>query len=232
LTPEGERLFAYVKQKEQLDQEYLSNLSDFSDRQTGAITVAGHFSIIHHVVVPALAPFLRENPGYQINTLVREDDELPQLIDSGACDFAFLQYSYTGSNYVSHYLGEEQYVLVESSKYTSRQTVFLDSDLTDSMTSDFLAIQPKKLRPLTYSRSLLSNEAGIIRAVALGIGRAVVAEAEISKTRSVRKCKEFKPYGLPSYLCYQRRQLYSKLHNSILPILQLGCSKFLRGEQK
>jgi DNA-binding transcriptional LysR family regulator len=227
LTPEGERLFAYVQIKEELDQEYLSSLSNCSDRRAGTITVGGHFSIVHHVAVPVLAPFLRSNPGCQIHTVVREDDELPLLIDSGACDFFLLQAPHTDDSYVSEYLGREQYVLVESSKFKTRNNVFLDSDLSDSMTADFLATQPRKLRPSTYSRSFLANEAGIFRAVAQGIGRAVVARSEISGNGEVRICRGFKPYGLPSYLCYQRRRFYSKLHHLVLPILLDGCRKLL-----
>ena len=124
-------------------------------------------------------------------------------------------------------MGYEEYVLIESVKYTSRRNVYLDSDSTDVLTKDFFLQQNKMAAPISYERSYFHDETGILRAVALGLGRALVAKNEISKRDPVRRVPGFKSYKLPVFLGYTVQKFYSNIINKTIDKLIKECPKYL-----
>ncbi|MEY4668924.1 MAG: hypothetical protein RL518_1623 [Pseudomonadota bacterium] len=228
LTPAGQRLLEYVKLREIIDREAYQDISgEIATEFSGQVRIAGHFSIINHFVVPALATFLRENPQVQLDTIIREDDEVPRLIEQGECELALVQRAIQKDAYESRFLGEERYVLIRSTRYNTRLNVFLDSHVSDVLTDDFLKIQKPSKRKTQYSRSYFHNETGIVRAVELGLGQAVVAERELLGGAKVRKVAGYKSLGLPAFLQYSAHAKRSKLLSRIIEVLLGSAPSFL-----
>lgn len=224
LTRAGQRLLEYVRLREIIDFEVLSTLVESSPVELkGEVRIAGHFSIINHFAIPTLAQFLRNNSQVQIEVVVREDDEVPGILERGECEIALLQRPIQREVYKSHYLGEESYVLIRSSRYTTRRNVLIDSDPSDVITDDFFKAQVPQKRLTEYVRSYMHNEAGILRAVELGLGQAVIAEREIRKTSKVEKVAGYRPLKLPSYLQYSSHAQRSQLLSSVIAQLIEGA---------
>jgi DNA-binding transcriptional LysR family regulator len=220
LTPAGSRILEYVTFREVVDAEVLRDLGiGGNNKLSGLVRIAGHYSAIVHRVVPALAGFLRKHPAVQLSTLIREDDEVPQLLDNGECDFALVQRPLQNDAYQMHELKSERYVLVRSSRYRERDDVLIDSHFSDVITQDFFSQQPLNKRIISYRRSFLHNETSIARAVSLGLGRAVLAEAEIETTSGIERVPSLKPLLLPCFLQGSRFIDRSRLLSAVKSVL-------------
>lgn len=220
LTPSGRRLLDYINLREVIDQEISRDLgTDKNTELSGCVRIAGHYSSIVHTIVPALAKLLREHPRIELSTMIREDDDVPGLLEQGECDFAIVQVPIQNDAYQAYFLGEERYVLVQSKRFRTRNEVYIDSHISDVITQKFFNQQPKSKHPSSYRRSFLHNETGIARAVALGIGRAVVAEKEVFLTPGLEQVSGFKPLLLPNFLQCSKQVDRSRLFSSVKSIL-------------
>jgi LysR family transcriptional regulator for metE and metH len=229
LTPAGQRLMEYVNLREIVDGELSSEMMGGSPQKLrGNIRIAGHFSIINHFAVPALAKFLRENLDVQIEAIIREDDEVPQLLEEGECELALLQRPIQRDSYQSHLLGDERYVLIRSSRFKTRSGVFIDSHPSDVITDDFFKLQSLKKRRSDYARSYLHNETGIVRAVELGLGQAVVAEHEIQKGAKVEIVPGYRPLLITAYLQYAKHARRSNLLSATIAELVSGALRIFK----
>jgi hypothetical protein len=88
-----------------------------------------------------MGPFLLQNPGVQLFFLMREMKVLPELLKSGEADFIFLDYEFNKGKVLSHFMGEEEYVMVESINGCRDENVFLNHDEEDFMTYRFFEKQ-------------------------------------------------------------------------------------------
>jgi DNA-binding transcriptional LysR family regulator len=220
LTPAGSRILEYVTFRQVVDAEVLRDLGIGGSKElSGIVRIAGHYSAIVHRVVPALASFLRKNPAVQLSTLIREDDQVPLLLENGECDFALVQRPLQNDTYQTHALKSERYVLVRSSRYRERDNVLIDSDFSDVVTQDFFSQQPQHKRVTSYRRSFLHNETSIARAVSFGLGRAVLAEAEIEATPGIVRVPGLKPLLLPCFLQCSRHIDRSFLLSGVKKVL-------------
>jgi DNA-binding transcriptional LysR family regulator len=189
---------------------------------SGLVRIAGHYSIQMHFALPTLASFFREHAHVQVEHIVREDDLIAPLFERGECDFALLQRPIQKDHYETFFLGHERYILVKSKRYDGRADVYIDSDPTDTLTNDFFAQQVPSKRPKHYHRSFLHNETGIVNAVALGLGRAIVAENELAHRNDLVKVPGYKPFLLPIYLQCSKYMQGSKLFSLLRDALVQG----------
>jgi len=226
LTPEGRRLLKYAHSLNQLEEELLFDLAKKTDKEMGGtIKITGHASIMHPVILPAIAPFLTEHPHVQLTCIVLYLSQIPEMLLLGKTDLAITDQRIDRAEIESHLIGHEHYVLTESTRTKARSDVYLDISPDDQTTEQFFKIQSKK--PARYQRTFLNDEWGILVGTELGIGRAVKPRHMIYPRSNVRVLSRYKPLIKPVYLHYRKQPYYTRLQQSIIDILIKDAHLFL-----
>ncbi|HKE14934.1 MAG TPA: LysR family transcriptional regulator, partial [Kofleriaceae bacterium] len=216
LTATGRRLLDFVEAQRALEEELLGDLEPSPVSYRGVVRLSGLSSLVPTVVLPALAPFLREHPAVQIEIHRQIDRRVIDAITAGRVDFGLSQDPSDAPGIVDLRLGEEEFVMVESSAHPGRHDVFLDVGPVDITTEWFLAAQPARLRPRgRWTRSFMYDEAGILLGVELGLGRAVKPRHSVPDGAAVRVDPSFVPITKPVYLHHRRQRYYGRLHQAI-----------------
>ncbi len=215
LTEAGRRLLVFVEAQRALEEELIGDLEPSPASYRGIVRIAGLSSLVPPVVLPALAPFLREHPAVQIAIHRELDRRIVESLTAGSIDFGISQQASEAPGVVNVHLGDEEFVIVESRLQDARRDVFLDVSPGDNTTEAFLAAQPARLRPRRWSRSFMHDEPGILLGVELGIGRAVKPRHTIPDDVAVRVNTSFASVAKPVYLHYRRQRYYGRLHQAI-----------------
>lgn len=216
LTEAGRRLLDFVEAQRALEEELVGDLESSPDSYRGVVRIAGLSSLVPPVVLPALAPFLREHPAVQIEVHRELDRRVIEALAAGRIDFGISQGPAELPGVADILLGSEDFVLVESRIHRSRRDVFLDVSPGDNTTELFLAAQPARLRPKgRLVRSFLFDEPGITLGVELGLGRAVKPRHTIPKSAALRIDPSFTTLTKPVFLHHRRQRFYGRLHQAI-----------------
>jgi len=154
---------------------------------------------------------------------VREFDDLRETLRSGEADFVILDQPIDLLGVMAKRLGTETNVMVESVKYRTRKTFYLDHDENDTTTQQFFAKNGGL--PEGFSRSYLDDIEGIIEGVTLGYGRAIIPKHLICK--GIKEIKGYKPLEVPIFLNYFKQPFYSKMQEELRGILYNDFSKIL-----
>src|SRR5262249_50794209 len=163
-------------------------------------------------VLPAIAPFLRDHPDVRI--AIRRDVDRRYVDDlaDGRIDFAVTQQASDISGVVDTFVGEEEFVMVKSRTYRTRQDVFLDVSPIDDTAGAFLGAQPKaRRRDVGRQRSFKHDGAGILPGVELGLGRAVKASHTLPPGAKVKIDKRYATVRKPVYLVVRQQRYYGRL---------------------
>lgn len=225
LTEAGEELLRYCQVKNQLESQVLDRLRGKAERSSfsGTIRVGGFSSVMRSVILPSLQTILRAHPRLRIKLVTRELAELPALLRSGEVDFLVLDEPLSEDLYVSLNLGIEQNVMV-CKKGAAPSEVFLDHDESDRTTLRYL--QRKNLS--TLSRHYLDDVYGIIDAVEMGLGTAVVPKHLIFDNNKLTLVQPDRVLKVPVILHYHRQPFYSDLHQAIVKALKENSEHLLR----
>jgi DNA-binding transcriptional LysR family regulator len=216
LTESGRRLLGFVEAQRALEEELLGDLAPAAASYRGAVRIAGLSSLVPDVVLPALAPFLREHPGVQVEIHRDVDRRVVEAVAAGRVDFGISQGPSDAPGLQDVHLGDEEFVMIESRVHASRRDVFLDVSPGDNSSESFLAAQPRALRPHGHLvRSFMHDEAGILRAVELGLGRAVKPRHTLPEGAAIRVDRRFVSMRKPVYLHHRRQRYYGRLHEAI-----------------
>jgi DNA-binding transcriptional LysR family regulator len=216
LTEAGQRLLDFVAAQQALEEELLGDLEPTPAAYRGMVRITGLSSLIPSVILPALAPFLRDHPAVQIEIHRAVDRRTLEALSAGRVDFAITQSASDAPGIVDVALGHEEYVMVESKRHTARRDVFLDVSERDETTDTFLAAQPAARRPKgRLTRSFLHDELGILLGVELGLGRAVKPRHTVPRSAAVRVDARFVPVKKPVFLQHRRQGYYGRLHHAI-----------------
>jgi DNA-binding transcriptional LysR family regulator len=225
LTEAGKRVLRFCRSSSALEEEILSDLgSDPSGPLKGVTRIAAHSSILRPVLIPALAPLLRENPLVKCEFISAEAKDLPDILKGGEAEFVIMDHLLDWSNLTTHELGHETYVAVASTVHQSRENVYLDLDIHDRVTAEFFNLQDN---PPEYCRCFLSDVFGIIAGVENGLGRAVVSQHLIVDNPGVKVLPEYKPIPSPIILHFYTQSLYTRLHSIVLETILSGCNWYL-----
>lgn len=228
LTAAGQRLFAFVEAQRALEEELLGEVSSSGSAYRGQLTIAGLSSLVPAVVLPALAPFLRQHPAVQVEMHSLEHHVLAPALVGGGVDIGVSGLPAETAGVVDVLLGEEEHVLVESRLHRARRDVFLDTSPRDTTTDWFLAAQPPRRRPPRWTRSFLHDEAGILLGVELGLGLAVKPRHTVPAGAAVRVNRAFAPVWRPVYLHVRRQRYYGRLHAAIRERVEAAVRAVLR----
>lgn len=226
LTEAGLRLLRYCQIKDHLESELLSDLVKAPDGKLGGrLRIAAYSTVLHSVVMPALAPLLRENPAVQFEFNMCEMDDLPAVLDRAESDFVVMDRPLGRSNLQTLRLGEEKYVLVQSRNFPVRN-VYLDHDPNDQITEQFFKTQGDERS--SFVRSYVDDIEGILEGVALGLGQGVVPRHLLDDSRPLKIAKGHKIMAVPVVLHYFKQSYYSNLQKATIEALKMNCGKFLR----
>jgi DNA-binding transcriptional LysR family regulator len=225
LTASGEMLLRYSQTAQSLEEEVLHQLKSSASTYAGTFRVAGFSSVMRSVIIPALAPFLRENPEVVCEFKQYEVIELFDVLKSGKADAIVLDYLLEKKGIIKHSLGEEEYVVIESAKYVSPKDLYLDHGPQDNATEEYFLQQP--LRPKKMRRSFMGDVYGIIDGVEEGLGRAVMSKHLLKSHNHIKIAKGYKRYSRPVTLNYFERPYYSALHKVMVDQLCKKCRIFL-----
>ncbi|MBU0741147.1 LysR family transcriptional regulator [bacterium] len=225
LTEAGQRLLQYCRDRETLDTGLAGDLGGAAEGGlSGALRIAGYSSVMRSAVVPALGPLLRGNPGVHCEFFVREMGELPGMLKRAEAEFVVVDRALDWRDVITHTLGREEYVAIESATHRTREDVYLDHDPEDHATHWFFRDQPDVPR---YRRSYMGDVYGILDGVAHGLGRAVMSRHLIGTDSGVRILPQYEPCAVDVVLHRYTECHASRLHAAALEALQAGCPGYL-----
>lgn len=220
LTAIGETLLRYCSVKDSLEEEFLAKISSTKSELGGVIRIAGFSSALRSVVMPALAEFIANHSRISIEFYCRELADLPHLLTSGEADIIVTSQPSSRQEITTHDLGFEEYHLVESANIKTRKEIYLDHDVHDKTTYDFLKLNSVSTESI--HRNYLDEVYALMDGVKLGWGRAVLPKHLLRSTNDLKIVKGYKPLKMPVQVQYFRQPYYSKLHTSVVDLI---CKK-------
>jgi DNA-binding transcriptional LysR family regulator len=228
LTDAGEKVLRFAQASRSLEKDLLGELADERNLELeGTIRIAGYSSILHLGITPALGPLLRANPKVQTHYIATQSFQRRQLelLSRAEADFLIGFEDHGNRELISHHLGWQEMVAVESAKFPTRKNSYLDARPEDLSTAQFLSVQSKKEPP--YQRSFLYDEEGILSAVAQGWGRGVVFSSLAKQEPKVRVVKGMKPQRHKIFLTYRKQPYYPRLMEVFKGALLKNVSRYL-----
>lgn len=218
LTEAGERLLRYCQARFSMEHELLEELTSATKQGLGGmLRIAGYSSIVRSVLIPALAPLLRDNPSVQAHVQNAEIRELPELLLTGNVDFIVSDTPLHRADVESVEIGREEYVMCESVKLAAPEERFLDHDPSDTTTHRFLQSQGRKVPE--YKRAFLDEIYALIDGVANGLGKAVVSRHLVAHDKRIRILSRFKAMHVPVLLHYHKQPYFTALQRAAIAAL-------------
>lgn len=214
LTSAGEVLLRYCQTAQSLEEEVLKTLKSSSTKFAGTFRVAGFSSVMRSVIIPSLAPFLRQNPGVICEFSSYEVMDLYEVLRSSRADVVVLDYHLSKNGIIEHTLGQEEYVVIESKNYESPTDLYLDHGPHDNATESFFNFQ--STTPKSYRRSFMGDVYAIINGVEEGLGRAVMSKHLLKNNKKIKTLKTHKKYFRDVTLNYFEQPFYSALHQEMV----------------
>ncbi|MGE3974951.1 MAG: LysR family transcriptional regulator [Bdellovibrionales bacterium] len=225
LTSAGELLLRHCMVTSSLEDEVLGQLKSSHAQLRGQIRIAGFSSILRSVVIPSLAPFLRDHPQVHCEFRSYEVAELFQVLRNGEADFVILDYHLQKAGIAEHVLGQEEYIVIQSTKYKGAEDIYLDHGPQDNATESFFREQSNA--PKSYRRSFMGDVYGILNGVELGLGRAIMSKHLLGTSSKVEIVKGYKKYQRDVVLSYYEQPYYSRLHKELVLQLTKKAKEYL-----
>lgn len=226
VTEAGRKLLQYCRTQSQLENDFIEDLkSPRPGEMNGFLRIGGASTVMWSAITPAIAPLIKKNPAIQVELMARELSELSALLLSATVDMIVTCGRLENHAFEEVYLGDEQNVLIESRKTTSRNHVYLDHDSADHTTLNYLKFQGEKIKEIR--RSYMDNIHGILAGVENGLGRAVVPRHLLEGRKNIQIVEGRKDFKQGVYLYYFRQPFYSKLHLAVIEELQKNVPGYL-----
>lgn len=225
LTDTGNRILRFCETRASLESEILADLAaSRSDELAGDIRLAGYMSIMRPVALPGLASLLREHPKVHCELINADLKSLPGMLKQGEADLIILDHKLPWAAVEAFHLGDEAYVAIESTRFTTRQDVYLDINPDDQVTERFFQFQGAGPR---YRRAYMADVYGIIDGVALGIGRGVVPLHMLAGRQDVRVLPEYRAQPTGVWLHHFTLPCYPRLQQTVVEMLTRTCPELL-----
>ncbi len=209
LTSAGEKLLIFAKQQLQQEEEFLQSFQTGNDVLGGYLRIAGFSSVMRSIVIPKLAPWLRNHPGVTVEFSSHEMFELGDILKTNRADMIITDYFPRLNGVEETQIGSEEYVIIESRKHKKTPNIFLDNYPGDNATEDFFSFQGTKIET---RRSFMGDVYGILDGVALGLGKAVMSKHLINGDARFKIIKSAKRYLRPIVLSHYKQSYYPAIH--------------------
>lgn len=226
LTDAGKKFLTYCEMIEELEREFLDDFKEDNKQLKGALRIGTFSTIGRSIVLPIFQNFLREHSQVHFTYVMKELSELPDLIMSAEMDFVFLDQPFKKEGIESLYMGDEEYVLINSGTHTSNLDIFLNHDARDMMSYKYFdhLNQPAK----QLKRKYLDEIYSVIDGVAEGWGVSVLPEHLISHDKRIKIINPKKKLSSPVYLCFRSRPYYPKVFEAALELMKKEIPKRLK----
>lgn len=230
LTRTGSKLLSFVQSRQAMEKEFRAGLGGARSASLGGvIRVAGYSTTLHQVAIPALAPLLRKHPRLQLHCVAtqsaRPREHESGLILRAEADFLFTIQRFEQNELEGQLLGELDLVVIESARYRQRTDTMLDARPEDLSTEAYFRRYPARRVP--YERSHLYDEEGILKGVALGLGRAIVFRSMLAKAKGIRVVPGWAPIHWKLYLVHRRQAYYPRWFQLAKETLLKNCPPML-----
>lgn len=211
LTDSAYKLLRYCEMKHRVERELLRELISTDNHLAGTIRIAGFSSIIRSVIMPSLAPLLKENPEIAIHYIISDIDKLEDFLDRGLVDFVLTYDSIHCCEIETCVIGHEKNILIESAEENCCPDTYLEHNVDDHFTRRFFS--QFNHEPIEgFRRCFYHDIYGVLEGISLGLGRGVVPEHIIKERHRVKPVEGFGTYNLPIQLQHTKRAYYTKLH--------------------
>ena len=228
LTELGQRLLRYCHSKSLLESEFLESLrSDDAKTLRGLVRVGAYSTVDRSVVLPVFTELIRQHPGVNLDLRSQELRQLSGMLFSGAVDILVGAQPLEKQGIENHKLGEEEYVLVQSSGKFSRDDIYLDYDDEDQTTVDFFKLQSRKTST-RIKQNFMNDIYFILDAVRAGLGRAVVPLHLIGEAKGIQVVKGHQSMKVPVYMSYYTQAFYSALQAAAIDAIKQKAPGYLR----
>ncbi len=213
LTEAGDKLLRYYERAHKMESEALSSIYNKESKDlVGTVRFGGFSSVNRSMLLPALAPLMRENPRLNLSLSSVELDELSDLMRTSKVDFVLSNKEPQNQQIQADFLGFEENVLVESKKYDFNG-VYLDHDANDVTTSSYFKLKPE----LKGDRKrYLGDVYGLIDGVKLGMGRAVLPSHLIENEKDLKILFPRTKLKVKVYLLYYKNSYYTKIEQEVI----------------
>lgn len=211
LTSTGVKLLPYAKQQLQTEEEFLHVFHSNQEEIRGSLRLGAYSSIMRSLIIPRLTPFLKKHTDATIEFASFEMLDLPAALKSGKMDMILTDYFPMTPGCEEIQVGEEEFVLIESTKHQSPD-IYLDHDPKDNSTDEFFKHQGWKT---DYKRGFMGEVYGIMDGVAAGLGKAVMSKHLVEDDKRFKMIKTKKRYLRPIVLSFFKQGYYSKLHQEV-----------------
>lgn len=230
LTEAGEHLLRYCQMRQSIEEvvwdHLLKKKQHAAASLAGTCRIGGYSTVIRSVVIPALGPCISSHPHSRVEIFTRETRDLAGLLRSGEVDLILADREYCLPGMVNEILGWEENVLVEPVRGECRD-VFLDHDVDDTTTAEFLKMQPPKLRRPKFERMFLDEIYTILDGVARGWGRAVVPRHLVGDSKLLRVVPGYRPLKIPVVLSFYEQLYYTPLFEEVTKSLRQNAGSYL-----
>ncbi|WII73200.1 LysR family transcriptional regulator [Bdellovibrio sp. 22V] len=218
LTETANELVRYCRIKNQLEEEFLNSLKNkTAEKLAGVLRIGAFSSVMSSLVLPAFAPFFKDNSSVSFHAFNREMSHLPDMLKRGEIDYMLLDHKLDWEDLEQVHLFDESYVLTEKKNYDGPD-IYLDHDEQDTTTFKYLRFAGVKQKNI--KRQYLDEIHGIIEAVKLGVGRAVLPLHLVKQEKNLQILSPQTVLKVPVYLSFYSQPYYSKLHQSVLKYFQ------------
>lgn len=225
LTEAGARMLRYCQARSSMEGELVEQLTGKAGGLGGILRIAGYSSIVRSVLIPALAPLLRDNPNVQAHLQSAEIRELPELLLTGNVDLIVTDTPIQRADIETVELGEEEYVMCQAAKGTTAER-YLDHDPSDTTTHRFFAAQSRNVPE--YQRAFLDETYAIIDGVAAGLGKAVLSRHLIARDKRIEVLGKLKSMRAKVLLQHHKQPHYASLHTATVSLLAAKCPGLLK----
>ncbi len=217
LTETALDLVRYCQLKNQHEDEFVAGLTSKGAELSGVIRAGGFSSVMRSVFLPRVAKILEQHRRVRLNMLIRQLRELPDLLKRGEIDYMLSSEKPGRDEIEAILLGHEENVLVEKRGYRGPD-IYLDHEENDDVTFEYFKKFEKKLK--NPKRLFLDDVYGLIDAVKLGLGRAVVPVHMIENEKGLEIISPSQVLKIPVYLCFYKQPFYTKLHDGAVAVLK------------
>ena len=225
LTPSGEKLLLFAKDQLEHEQDFISQFTSNSSELSGILRVASFSSIMSSAIIPSLSNFMRTHREVNLEFMSFQMQDLESVLKRNQADIIITDYLPQLSNLESLYIGDEEYVVIESKKYSAPVNLYLDHNINDNATESYFSFQNETLE---YNRRFMGDVSGIVSAVEQGLGKAVMSKHIIKDNKEMRIKKYPKRYFRKIYLSYLKKGYYSPLQKEVLSVLEKRVCETLK----
>lgn len=230
LTVKGEELLRYCHIQQQLENEFISDLTEpTSEHFKPTLRIATFSSVARSLLIPSLASLIRENK-IQFHLFTRELSELPSLLSSAEVDYLITDRKMESQSIESVFLGYEKNVMI-CAKGQKKKPVqwIIDHDELDDVSMKY--VKNNKFTASKLNKRYLDDVYGLIDGVRHGLGSAVIPMHLIEEDHDVEILHAEKILYTEVWLHFFQQPYYTKLHRQVIDEIQKYFAQNLNQEK-